>query len=139
MGLFGHSSGGGAAARAAIDIKRTSNGAFLKALAGLGIFVPATRLDVEELQGLRDIAVLQMAGQRDIHVTPRAVATSVEAMRYTAPRATAVIRRGTHCWLDEAASYVYPVRGGEWSGDQTVTGHLDVPTTHAHAVTHDLS
>lgn len=111
MGLFGHSSGGGAAARAAIDIKRTSNGPFLKALAGLGIFVPATRLDMEELQGLRDIAVLQMAGQRDIHVTPHAVATSVEAMRYTSPRATAVIRRGTHCWLDEAASYVYPVWG----------------------------
>ena len=111
MGLFGHSSGAGAAARAAIDMKN-GGGAFgnsLKALAGLGIFSPATRLDVEELRGLRDVAVLQMAGQRDLHTTPRAVATAVEAMRYATPRATAVIRRGTHCWLDEAASYVYPV------------------------------
>jgi hypothetical protein len=36
LGLFGHSSGGGAAARAAIDFKRTGAGVHLKALAGLG-------------------------------------------------------------------------------------------------------
>jgi hypothetical protein len=108
MGLFGHSSGGGAAARAAIDIKRTGKGSHLKALAGLGIFTPASRLDVQELEELRDIAVFQLAGQRDSHTSPRSVAISVEAMKHTSPRAVAVIRRGTHCWLDEAASYIYP-------------------------------
>lgn len=76
MGLFGHSSGGGAAARAAIDMKRSSAySSNLRALAGLGIFVPATRLDVDELRGLRDIAVFQMAGQRDLagRINPRGV------------------------------------------------------------------
>jgi len=29
-------------------------------------------------------------------------------MRYTAPRATAVIRQGTHCFFDEAARYAEP-------------------------------
>ena len=108
LGLFGHSSGGGAAARAALDVKRTSAGVHLKALAGLGVFVPASRLELAELAGLRDIAVLQMAGQRDLHTTPRSVAAAVDAMRQAVPRATAVIRRGTHCWLDEAEAYVYP-------------------------------
>jgi len=29
-------------------------------------------------------------------------------MRNTAPRATAVLKRGTHCWMDEAAVYAAP-------------------------------
>ena len=41
-------------------------------------------------------------------VTPRAVADIAAAAVHAAPRAVAVLRYGTHCFLDEASEYEYP-------------------------------
>jgi len=43
-------------------------------------------MDLSELEGLSNIAVFQMAGQRDVHVSPRTVGTATDAMRYATPR-----------------------------------------------------
>ena len=80
----------------------------LRALAGLGIFFQSAGVDVAEFARVRDVAVLHLAGQRDFHTTPRAVAQAVDAMTNASPCAVAVIRRGTHCFLDEFEEYAYP-------------------------------
>ena len=171
MGLFGHSSGAGAAARAAVDaqiLPGTSGGgssewssdewgrstpassnAFnaeasfdgsasspasrssaarssahvvregLRALMGLGAFAPSSGREPEALASLRGVAVVQLAGQRDSHVTPRSVAQIADGMRRTAPRAVAVLRHGTHCFLDEASEYAYPPSQCDAANDPT--------------------
>jgi hypothetical protein len=43
-------------------------------------------MDLSELESLSNIAVFQMAGQRDVHVSPRTVGTATDAMRYATPR-----------------------------------------------------
>ena len=133
MGLFGHSSGAGAAARAAVDaqiLPGTSGSSAarpsahvvregLRALMGLGAFAPSSGLEPEALASLRGVAVVQLAGQRDSHVTPRSVAQIADGMRRTAPRAVAVLRHGTHCFLDEAGEYAYPPSQCDAANDPT--------------------
>ena len=110
-GLFGHSSGAGAAARAATDATLAAGpgpGPGPSALAGVGAFSASAGVDLDALSAIRDVAVFQVAGQRDSHVTPRAVARLADAMARASPRVVAVVRDGTHCFLDEAETYAYP-------------------------------
>ena len=111
-GLFGHSSGAGAAARAATDARLAAgpgrDSGAPAALAGMGAFSASAGVDLDALRAIRDVAVFQIAGQRDSHVTPRAVARLADAMPRASPRVVAVVRDGTHCFLDEAESYAYP-------------------------------
>jgi len=134
LGLLGHSSGAGAAVRAAVDAKvrstfgsvaRESDGmprewdadtdtahAFvsvgIRAVAGLGAFLDSSGLDLDALAHMRGVALFQLAGRLDSHVAPRAVADIAAAAVHAAPRAVGVLRHGTHCFLDEAAQYEYP-------------------------------
>jgi dienelactone hydrolase len=137
LGLLGHSSGAGAAVRAAVDAKvrtvgarvdgsvaRESDGisgwdadtdtahAFvsvgIRAVAGLGAFLDSSGLDLDALAHMRGVALFQLAGRLDSHVAPRAVADIAAAAVHAAPRAVGVLRHGTHCFLDEAARYEYP-------------------------------
>lgn len=144
LGLLGHSSGAGAAVRAAVDAKlrvaassvpsthdasrvfsassfSSESGssedtdalhAFvstgIRAVAGMGAFLESSGLDHDALANLRGVAMFQLAGRRDSHVTPRAVADIAAAAVHAAPRAVAVLRYGTHCFLDEASEYEYP-------------------------------
>ena len=137
LGLLGHSSGAGAAVRAAVDAKvrtfgaqvdgsvaRESDGirgwdadtdtahAFvsvgIRAVAGLGAFLDSSGLDLDALAHMRGVALFQLAGRLDSHVAPRAVADIAAAAVHAAPRAVGVLRHGTHCFLDEAAQYESP-------------------------------
>jgi len=137
LGLLGHSSGAGAAVRAAVDAKvrtfgarvdgsvaRESDGisgwdadtdtahAFvsvgIRAVAGLGAFLDSSGLDLDALAHMRGVALFQLAGRLDSHVAPRAVADIAAAAVHAAPRAVGVLRHGTHCFLDEATQYEYP-------------------------------
>ena len=144
LGLLGHSSGAGAAVRAAVDAKlrvaassvpstHDPSRAFgsssfssesgssedtdalhalvstgIRAVAGVGAFLESSGLDHDALANLRGVAMFQLAGRRDSHVTPRAVADIAAAAVHAAPRAVAVLRYGTHCFLDEASEYEYP-------------------------------
>ena len=144
LGLLGHSSGAGAAVRAAVDAKLRvaassvpsthdasrvfSASSFssetgssedtdalhafvstgIRAVAGMGAFLESSGLDHDALANLRGVAMFQLAGRRDSHVTPRAVADIAAAAVHAAPRAVAVLRYGTHCFLDEASEYEYP-------------------------------
>ena len=144
LGLLGHSSGAGAAVRAAVDAKlrvaassvpstHDASHAFgssslssesgssedtdalhalvstgIRAVAGVGAFLESSGLDHDALANLRGVAMFQLAGRRDSHVTPRAVADIAAAAVHAAPRAVAVLRYGTHCFLDEASEYAYP-------------------------------
>ena len=144
LGLLGHSSGAGAAVRAAVDAKlrvaassvpstHDASRAFgassfssesgssedtdalhafvstgIRAVAGMGAFLESSGLDHDALANLRGVAMFQLAGRRDSHVTPRAVADIAAAAVHAAPRAVAVLRYGTHCFLDEASEYEYP-------------------------------
>ena len=129
LGLLGHSSGAGAAVRAAVDAKvrstfgsvaRESDGmprewdaecavsVGIRAVAGLGAFLDSSGLDLDALAHMRGVALFQLAGRLDSHVAPRAVADIAAAAVHAAPRAVGVLRHGTHCFLDEAAQYEYP-------------------------------
>ena len=136
LGLLGHSSGAGAAVRAAVDAKVRIDGSVtgsvaresesirgwdadtdtahalvtvgIRAVAGLGAFLDSSGLDLASLAHMRGVALFQLAGRLDSHVAPRAVADIAAAAVHAAPRAVGVLRHGTHCFLDEAARYEYP-------------------------------
>ena len=65
------------------------------ALAGVGAFSASAGVDLDALSAIRDVAVFQVAGQRDSHVTPRAVARLADAMARASPRVVAVVRGGS--------------------------------------------
>ena len=132
LGLLGHSSGAGAAVRAAVDAKlrvaanvdasslasghestdtdavSASVSSGIRAVAGLGAFLESSGLEHDALANLRGVALFQLAGRLDSHVAPRAVADLAAAAVHAAPRAVAVLRYGTHCFLDDASEYAYP-------------------------------
>ena len=133
LGLLGHSSGAGAAVRAAVDAKLrvaanvgassfelealesadtaaacASVSVGIRAVAGLGAFLESSGLEHDALANLRGVALFQLAGRLDSHVAPRAVADIAAAAVHAAPRAVAVLRYGTHCFLDDASEYDYP-------------------------------
>lgn len=131
LGMFGHSSGAGAAVRATVDAKllyvpgsvtesnsdtnfedvTTLNqivGRGVRAVAGLGAFLESSGLGHDDLGNLRDVSMFQLAGRRDSHVTPRQIADIAAAAVHAVPRAVAVLRYGTHCFLDEEVEYEYP-------------------------------
>ena len=53
----------------------------IRAVAGMGAFLESSGLDHDALANLRGVAMFQLAGRRDSHVTPRAVARLADAMR----------------------------------------------------------
>ena len=74
------------------------------ALAGVGAFSASAGVDLDALSAIRDVAVFQVAGQRDSHVTPRAVARSGGR---DGPRVAAGRRRR------EGRHALFPRRGGD--------------------------
>jgi dienelactone hydrolase len=135
LGIFGHSSGAGAALRAAVDSKLnlrypSNEEAYLdsfhsdavddvqllnalvsggvRAVAGMGAFLESSGLKHDDLSKMKDVSMFQIAGRRDSHVTPRAIADVTAAAVNAVPRAVAVLKYGTHCFLDESGSYEYP-------------------------------